>query len=381
MLVIAATNTWRAYNGAPFAVKPMTLKNDLTTGGGKNHPLDPPAFCFYRKHASGQGTLQLGNKIPWPAAGPFILYGSDYSHLMRGERYTHLWLDQEGYNYDVITDTDLHKNPEILKKYKVFIINGHSEYWSLPMYQGLEKFLNEKGKLIVLSGNSLFWRVSFNEDCSILECRKVDAPGEQIPAERRGEAYHSHDKIKGGLLRETEWAGYKLIGLDILGWVNSGWDEQFGPYIVQDEDHFLFNYPEKTGLKKGDAFALSPGGKFPGVNGHEIDIRLSTFKKLQEKEDLYPFPEEPKGITTIANGKINWKGTGKEGEYRGETFDYFMRTLKKEHEQGADVIFWERPEGGQVFNAGAIRSGWALYTDPNFQKIIKNVLHHYGLTV
>ena len=32
-----------------------------------------------------------------------------YSHLMRGERFTHNWLDDAGYGYEVATDYDLHR--------------------------------------------------------------------------------------------------------------------------------------------------------------------------------------------------------------------------------------------------------------------------------
>ncbi len=379
VLVLAATNTWRAYNATPFAVRPDTLKYSLSTEGGKNNPLEPPAYSFYRAHAAGQGTYQVGLRMPWPAAGPYVLYGSDYSHLLRGERYAHLWLEREGIDYDVITDTDLHRTPGIPKEYPVFLINGHSEYWSVPMYEGLESYLGGGGQVVILSGNSLFWRVSYNDDLSVMECRKVDAPGEQVPAARRGEAWHSHDGGKGGLLRETAYPGWKLTGLEMLGWINSGLDEQYGPYVVDRADHFLFNVPEPVGLKNGDAFGLSAGGKLPGANGHEIDIRLSTLKKLGEKPAPVPVPDEPAGITTLATGRIPWKIPGKEGVYSGESFDFFMRKLDGVHQQGAEMIYWERPAGGKVFNAGAIRAGWALYTDPAFGTLVRNVLHHFGV--
>jgi hypothetical protein len=41
-----------------------------------------------------------------------------------------------------------------------------------------------------------------------------------------------------------------------------------------------------------------------------------------------------------------------------------------------DMIYWERPQGGTVFNAGAIGFGWALDADPKLTKLLRNVLHH-----
>jgi hypothetical protein len=75
--------------------------------------------------------------------------------------------------------------------------------------------------------------------------------------------------------------------------------------------------------------------------------------------------ELPVGIT-------HWK--------EGSAFDYFWRPIKPKTPQGAEMIYWERPDGGKVFNAGAIASGWALNADPKFQSLMRNVLAHFGVT-
>lgn len=376
ILFLTATNTWRAYSGTPFAVASPELKQVWGTGGRKNDPTNPPAYCFYRGHAAGQGTYQLGLRMPWPVAGPYVLYGgpTQYSHLMRADRFAQVWLERSGYDYDVITDLDLHQEPGLLRSYQVVVINGHSEYWSLPMYQGLERYLQKGGNVVCLSGNSLFWRVSFNEDGTILECRKVDAPGEQMPPNRRGECWHSQDGLRGGLLRECGFPGWKLIGLDTLGWNNQSADEQFGPFHVTDPGHFLFHQPEETGLKKGEPFGQAPGGKLPRANGHEIDVRVSTLAALQEQPNPpgAELPSEPPGMTQLANGVIPWK-------LGGAAFDYFLRPIKPKSDQGGEIIYWERPDGGRVFNVGSIGAGWGLMADEKFQVLLRNVLAHFGV--
>ena len=376
ILLLAATNTWRAYNAAPFAQAPPGLKHVCGTNGLPNSPGNPPAFSYYRGHAAGQGTYQAGLCVPWPSAGPYILYGgpTDYSHLMRADRFAQVWLEQAGYDYDVVTDLDLHRDPELLRGYRVFFINGHSEYWSVPMYRGLGNYLKNGGNVICLSGNSLFWRVSFNDDETIMECRKVDAPGDQLPPSRRGECWHSQDGQRGGLLRECGHPGWKLIGTETLGWNNQSNPVQFGPYVVDEPDHFLFHRPERLNLKKGDVIGQAPDGNLPRANGHEIDVRLSTLASLQEKPapDGATLPVDPAGITRLANGIITWqKG--------GAAFDYFFRPIKPNTDQGGELIYWERPEGGRVFNAGSIGAGWALLADPKFQQLLNNVLHHFGV--
>lgn len=377
LLVLCASNTWLAYNGTPFGVDSPELKEVWGTNGTGNSPGNPPAFNLYRPHAAGQGTYQMGLRMPWPAAGPYVLYGekTDYSHLMRADRFAHAWLEKAGYDFDVVTDLDLHRDPGLLRDYQALVINGHSEYWSIPMYDGLKEYLSKGGNVVCLSGNSLFWRVSFNEAGTIMECRKVDAPGNQTEPKFRGECWHSDDGRRGGLMRECGYPGWKLVGLETLGWNNQGDPKQFGAYHVDLPDHLLFQHPHPVEVAKGDPIGQAPDGGLPRANGHEIDVRLSTLRELQT-EPAPPggvLPEDPQGIVRLANGVIPWK----EG---GAAFDYFFRAVKPAHDQGGEMIYWERPAGGRVFNAGSIGSGWALHADPKFQNLVKNVLAHFGVT-
>jgi hypothetical protein len=376
ILVIAATNTWRAYSGTPFALTPEARHVVWGTGGIERNPRGLPAYNFYRDHASGQGTYLMGLRMPWPAAGPYVLYGGPtmYSHLTRVERFTHLWLEEQGYAYDLISDLDLHRDPDVLRGYQAVLVVGHNEYWSLPMYRGTDEYLRRGGNLVVLSGNSVFWRVSFNEDGSVMECRKADAPGARVPGARRGEAWHSQDGLRGGMLRDCGWPGVNLIALDLLGFNSPAVAAQFGPYVVEDPNHPLFKEPEDLGFRRGDRFGAGPDG-IRIANAHEFDIRPSTFVRLQEQ----PSPEggivppDPAGITLLANGEVYWKKGG-------SAFDYFGRKISPQTDQGGEMIYWERPEGGRVFNAGAIGSGWVLGVDPKMAGLLRNVLAKFGVT-
>ena len=375
LLVLAATNTWRAYNGTAFAVTPVERHQVWGTGGLEKEAHGLPAFNLYRDHAAGQGSYQVGLRMPWPAAGPYVLYGgaTKYSHLARAERFTHVWLEEQGYEYDLISDVDLHRDPGILRDYKALVVLGHNEYWSAQMYRGTDVYLRGGGNAIVLSGNSVFWRVSFDEDCTVMECRKVDAPGNRVPLARRGEAWHSHDDLRGGMMRDCGWPGVNLIGVDLLGFNAPHAPAQFGPYLVEDNRHFLFTHPEDLGLAKGQAFGLAGDGiRF--ANAHEFDIRPSTFARLQEQPSPPGgvVPPDPAGMVLLANGQVYWKKGG-------SAFDYFARRVTPKTDQGGEMIFWERPEGGRVFNAATIGSGWVLAADPKMAGLLRNVLAHFGV--
>ena len=372
ILVIASTNSWLAYMATAFPVTPPGLLYHWGTGGITNSPGNPPAYCMYRNHHGGLPAYKVGVNKPWPNAGPYVLYasgGSGYSHLTRAERFALVWLEESGYDYDMVGDIDVHRNPDILSDYKVVVINGHGEYWSREAYEGLDRYLCGGGNVLVLSGNVMVWRVSFNEEETIMECRKLGAGLGGRAGCTVGELWHSQDGRRGSLMRECDLPAWKVIGLSMLGWAGIG-PNDFGLYEAEQPDHFLFHQPEQVGLREGEAFGGDPGGGLPRSVGHECDVRMSLFRELTTTVPAgATLPEEPSGITTLANGVLP--------RYSG--FDYFTRPLRLENAIVAHMIHWERPQGGRVFHAGSLGSGWGLSVDPKFQTLIRNVLHHFGV--
>lgn len=106
ILVPCSTNTWLAYSSTAFAknVSPGLRKWDTT--GIANGEGNPPSFSQYRVHhysseQPGPPVYQQGFNLPWPAAGPQATYSDvkyGYSHLTRGERFLHVWLDRTATN-------------------------------------------------------------------------------------------------------------------------------------------------------------------------------------------------------------------------------------------------------------------------------------------
>lgn len=364
LLVLVSSNTWLAYNSAPFPVNHGPELTMMGTGGlASTHP-DAATYSFYRDHRAGQPTYKVGLKIPWPAAGPNKTYiNQSYSHLLRGERFLHLWLDRHGYEYDVITDHDLDRNPEILEGYEAVILNGHSEYWSVPAYEGLDNYLKAGGAALVMSGNTMFWRVSFDDTGEVMECRKYGTGIGGRKAAQVGELYHSHDFKRGSLMRFCGYPAWKMVGLTCIGWGGA-----FQPYRVEKSDHFLFNQPHRIELKQGEAFGFID--EKTGAVGHEFDVRLSTLQRATA-DPVIKGLVEPEGIVTIATSQaarsvLDFNAERHQPRVGGE-------------ETIAEIIYWERPEGGRVFHTGAIATAWGLYHDENLSKLVRNALHHFGV--
>lgn len=370
ILVLCSTNTWQAYSATPFAANSLEPFWE-TTGQDNAHP-GAPAYCCYRNHAHGQPTYAIGMRMPWPVAGPEVIFSQKdlgYSHLMRGELFAHRWLEQNGYDYDVASDHDLHLDPGQLRGYKVVVINGHSEYWSEESYRAVDEFLRSGGAAIVMSGNTMFWRVSYDPDGSAMECRKhgIDIGGRE--GADIGEIFHSHDGRRGSLMRFCGLPAWKVLGLECIGW----WpitEAHFGAYKVVRQDHFLFHEPEAVGLQAGEMFGQAPDGQPPRVGGHESDVRPSLIRAItKQNPSAVSVPDDPSGIVPLA--QIVDK------ERRG--IDYFGRWEPLEHGVYAEMTYWERPLGGKVFHTGCIAGGWALSADPKMQILMRNVLHHFGV--
>ena len=365
LLVLVSSNTWLAYNSVPFPVNHGPGLINMGTGGLANSHPGAPTYSCYSDHRNGQPTYKVGMKVPWPAAGPNKTYiGRGYSHLLRGERFLHLWLDKNGYDYDVITDRDLDQDPSVLEGYKAVCINGHSEYWSARAYDGLDDYLKLGGAAVVMSGNTMFWRVSFDDTDEVMECRKF---GTQIGGRRLakvGELYHSHDFKRGSLMRFCGYPAWKIVGLTCIGW--SGMT--FKPYRVDLPDHFLFNEPHKTGLKQGGTFGFV--AEDLGSVGHEYDVRLSTLLRATERPAITGL-SDPEGIVTIASSHdkrnvLDFNAEGHKPRVGGEGAI-------------AEIIYWERPQGGRVFHTGSIATAWGMYHDESMSRLVKNVLHRFGV--
>src|SRR5262249_45373537 len=146
----------------------------------------------------------------------------------------------------------------------------------------------------------------------IMECRKVDGAGADAlgleDGSHRGEAWHSDDGLRGGLMRECGFPGWQLTGLETFGILAvqgqpdapaaPAGDTAFGTFYGANPDHFLL---QGTGVTAGQAFAAY-------TLGHETDVRVSTLQSIRTMggNPLPPpgaaFPVEPPGITTLAVG-------------------------------------------------------------------------------
>lgn len=384
ILVLCAVNSWLAYATTPFARN--TVDDPVwprrAAGLENSHPL-APAYSSYTYHRAGQPCYQVGLRMPWPNASPNALYdpaGSGFSQWVRLERHLHVWLERQGYSFDIVGDIDLHRDPSLLEGYTTVVVNGHSEYWSLPGVEALDGYLCRGGSAIVLSGNTMYQRVSYNEDCTVMEQRKVNGPDHDYakpavlpPAGPFGEQYHSQDWARGENLAASGRPAGAIIGLQTAGWAFADGDD-FGIYHVAEPGHFLFHTPHPLGLAGDATFGHAPGGGLPRAVGHEWDLTVGTLARMtRQVPGGARLPAPQPGIEVIARGMRRIPG-------RLDAYlDGFCNPSESLGGLSAEMIYWERPQGGRVFHAGAVGAAWVVGSDPVFGRLLRNVLHHFGV--
>jgi hypothetical protein len=115
----------------------------------------------------------------------------------------------------------------------------------------------------------------------------------------------------------------------------------------------LFHVPEE--VPTGDAGNIgitSLNG--PLASGYEFDATPDRVGLTSE-----PVP----GLTILASAigqrNIEWNGI--------------------ETSHGCDVVYWERPQGGRVFNAASIGLTGSLVVDAGLRALLRNVMARFGV--
>lgn len=91
------------------------------------------------------------------------------NHLCALETKTLAWLDREGLDFEYAADTSLQDEEGILTNRKAVVLIGHSEYWSVEMFENLRMAHTTKGLWVLnFSGNSMYREIEYSRDeCSL----------------------------------------------------------------------------------------------------------------------------------------------------------------------------------------------------------------------
>jgi PKD repeat protein len=83
------------------------------------------------------------------------------------------WLEKQGYDVSYTDDVQVQANPAQLREHDTVVVSGHSEYWSLPQFDG---FLNARDagvNIASFSANTAYWKVRYEDSNRTLVCYKT----------------------------------------------------------------------------------------------------------------------------------------------------------------------------------------------------------------
>ena len=89
--------------------------------------------------------------------------GSGLRHL-QADSHLIAWLETKGYDYDLITDQELHQEGlDSIRDYPVVCTGSHPEYHTSETLDALQSYRDQGGRLIYLGGNGFYWRVALSQ--------------------------------------------------------------------------------------------------------------------------------------------------------------------------------------------------------------------------
>ena len=131
------------------------------------------------------------------------------------------WFDAKGFDVDIITDHDLHREGvDLLEPYDVVLTGTHPEYTSVQMLDALEAYLTGGGRLMYMGGNGFYWITSLDPTGWFVEVRREHGT-EHCWQGAPGETYHATTEEFGGLWRFRGQAPQRLVG---VGFSAQGFD-------------------------------------------------------------------------------------------------------------------------------------------------------------
>lgn len=316
----------------------------------------------YDHHADGAGVCYSSWKRPIINMRPgYRMAGMNFPWALPADLSLLWWLEHAGYDYDLITDHDVHaEGVAALAPYKTVLNVTHPEYYSEKMLDATEQYLINGGRMMYMGGNGYYWVTStVPDDPACIEVRKLDVGSRAWQADP-GEGYLASTGERSGLWRSRGRAPQKLVG---LGFTAEGMDRSEPFERMPDSFHkrvaWIFNGIGDEELI-GD-FGLALGGA-AGVELDRYDLALGTpphtllLASSCGHTDNYPLVSE----------EISYAFPG-----RGGSQDPQVR---------GDMIFFNTANNGAVFAAGSIAWSQALPChggENNVATVMRNLLNAF----
>jgi N,N-dimethylformamidase len=324
--------------------------------------LEEFGLSTYDHHTDGAGCCYSSWRRPIITLRPrYRLPAMNFPWSLPADLSLIWWLEHAGYDYDLITDHDLHaEGLDCLKPYTCVMNGTHPEYYSEEMMDATEAYLTQGGRIMYIGGNGYYWVTGTRKDEShCIEVRKLDSGSRAWQAEA-GEGYLACTGQRSGLWRSRGRAPQKIVG---LGFTAEGMDQSQYFERMPDSFHKRVSWiMDGIGDEEpiGD-FGLAAGGA-GGIELDRYELGLGS-------------PPHSLILASTSGHSDNYLLGSEEVTYafpgRGGTQDAQVR---------GDMVYFTTPNNGACFAAGSISWSQALPCnggENNVARIMRNVLNAF----
>jgi hypothetical protein len=391
ILMVLPTATWTAYNDFGGA-------NHYFGIAGENGSQSSPILSLQRPWTRGlvwlppgaprfcnDATPEMGDAprypvMEWAFANGFAQYFGS-AGWAQYDRHFVIWAEKEGYEIDIITQTDLHYRPDLLNGYPCVTIVGHDEYWSHDMRVAIEDYVEAGGHLARFGGNFL-WQIRLEDEGQRQVCHKFNAAKDD-PISGTDQA---HLLTTAWEAREVNWPGASTVGVNGAYGLYACWGG-FAPlgqkgFTVYRPSHWAF---DGTRLRYADIF-----GDKGRILGYEVDGLDYTFHRG------LPYPVKSGGVPETIEILAMAPAVMAEGQPNGEGFRYYVGNddLEKivecltggtaaedldRYRYGSGMMVHMSRGKGEVITAATC--DWVMgltRQDPYTERITRNILDRYS---
>jgi len=390
LLLIAATATWTAYND-------WGGSNHYQGYCGPNGDRFSPTLSTLRPLARGFVSLPadapravlmddppINSEPRYPHMEWAYANGYSKKYMSSGwasfERHFVTWAEAEGYQLDIISQTDLQYRPELIEGYACIALVGHDEYWSWEMRDAIDSWVERGGRIARFAGNFM-WQIRLSDEGRTQTCYKYIARDEDPfmrtgPRERVTESWEAP---------EIGRPGSASFGLNATHGLYASWSgcspRGAKGFPVYRPEHWAF---ARTGLYYGDIL-----GGASRIFGYEVDgLPYEIRGGLPYVADQSLAPDGIQilalGIAaTIEEGSTILPGRSflgiEDGEYVASVLTGRKDAKAIEATKRGCGMIVHFPKGqGEVFHAGS--SDWIIgltRQDELVAQVTRNVLDRY----
>lgn len=365
LALIIPTNSYMAYSNDNLGTNSVVAQ--LLAG---KVPVMNPSDLYLNEHREyGLSTYSLhsdGSGVCYSSRlRPILNMRPKYRHWLspslwqlNGDLHLTDWLEEKGFEFDVHTDEDLHREGVgLLNRYQTVLTGSHPEYFSEKMYAAFESYQLQGGRWIYLGADGFYWISEYHPDNhNIIEVRKGEA-GTRAWTANPGEYNNAFDGKFGGMWRARGRIPSKLCGLTFTAY---GFD--VSSYYRREADS---KRPECAWIFEGVGedeiigdFGLVGGGA-AGLELDRYDIEFGT----PHNAYLLARSEGHTNLMLQVNEEIHFSVRG---YYGGGTENPQVR---------ADMIYYKTPNDGALFAPGSL-SWCGSLSHNNYNNNVSRILEN-----